>query len=361
MWGLQALGGGEMAGLGTRRARCTAAVAAVVAFGVGTLLAAGAAAAAPSTPPLRLGYFPNVPHAPAIVGVESGLFQRDLGSGVRLSLSTFNAGPAALEALLSDSIDATYVGPSPALTAFVQSHGAVRVISGAASGGASLGVRPGSNTPGDLKGKVLASPQLGNTQDVALRSYLGRHRLKTDTRGGGDVSIRPQDNGLTLQAFEQKEIDGGWVPEPWATRLVTEGGGKVLVDERTLWPNGKFVTTELIVRTDFLHAHPDVVQRLLTGQVDVVDLITRNPPRAQQLVGLGIQHATGKALAANLIAASFQSINFTDDPIASSLQTSAQNAKKLGLLKSTNLKGLYDLRLLNKVLSAKHEPAVSAP
>jgi len=346
------------------RARLAAVVIAVLATGaVAATSAAGAsgAAAAPSTSTLRLGYFPNVTHAPALVGVEGGLFQQDLGSAVKLSLSTFNAGPAAVEALLSDSIDASYVGPNPALNAFVQSNGAVRVISGAASGGAFLVVRPGINKPADLKGKVLASPQLGNTQDVALRSYLSKHGLKTDTSGGGDVSIRPQDNAVTLQGFEQKQIDGAWVPEPWATRLVTEGGGKVLVDERTLWPHGQFVTTELIVRTDFLKAHPDVVQRLLAGQVDAVDLIAKNPTRAQQLVGLGIQHATGKGLAASLIAASFQSITFTNDPIASSLQTSAQNAKKLGLLKSTNLKGLYDLTLLNKVLKAKHEPVVSAP
>jgi NitT/TauT family transport system substrate-binding protein len=325
------------------------------------VVAAPGASAAPSTTTLRLGYFPNVTHAPALVGVEGGLFQQDLGSDVKLSRSTFSAGPAAVEALLSNSIDASYVGPNPAINAFVQSNGAVRVISGAASGGAFLVVRQGINQPADLKGKVLASPQLGNTQDVALRSYLRKRGLKTDTSGGGDVSIRPQDNAVTLQAFEQKQIDGAWVPEPWATRLVTEGGGKVLVDERTLWPNRRFVTTELMVRTDFLHAHPDVVQRLLRGQVDAVDLIAKNPSRAQQLVELGIQHATGKGLAANLTAASFQSITFTNDPIASSLQTSAENAKTLGLLKSTNLKGLYDLRLLNKVLKAKNEPMVSAP
>jgi sulfonate transport system substrate-binding protein len=336
-------------------------VIAVVATGAVSAAGASGAAAAPSATTLRLGYFPNVTHAPALVGVEGGLFQHALGSGVKLSPSPFNAGPAAVEALLSDSIDASYVGPNPAINAFVQSHGAVRVISGAASGGAFLVVRPGISKPADLKGKVVASPQLGNTQDVALRAYLSKHGLKTDTSGGGDVSIRPQDNAVTLQAFEQKQIDGAWVPEPWATRLVTEGGGRILVDERTLWPHGQFVTTELVVRTDFLKAHPDVVRRLLTGQVDAVDLLAKNPTRAQQLVGLGVQHATGKGLAANLIAASFQSITFTNDPIASSLQTSAQNAKKLGLLKSTNLKGLYDLTLLNTVLSARHEPVVSAP
>jgi NitT/TauT family transport system substrate-binding protein len=350
-----------------RPARLAAAAAAVVIClavgGVATMAAApSGAAAAPSTTTVHLGYFPNVTHAPALVGVESGLFQQDLGPSVKLALTTFNAGPAAGEALLSGSIDATYVGPNPAINAFVQSHGAVRVVSGAASGGAFLVVRPGITKPADLKGKVIASPQLGNTQDVALRTYLLKHGLKTDVSGGGDVSIRPQDNAVTLQAFEQKQIDGAWVPEPWATRLVNEGGGKVLVDERSLWPHGRFVTTELVVRSDFLQAHPDVVQRLLTGQVDAVQLIATNPTRAEQLVGQGIVHATGKSLAPSIIiAASFQSITFTNDPIASSLQTAAENAKKLGLLKSTDLKGLYDLRLLNKVLKAKNQPVIVAP
>jgi NitT/TauT family transport system substrate-binding protein len=351
-----------VARLGSWRAGLAVAVLGAVLLGGLGAAAAGATsgAASPSTTTVKLGYFPNVTHAPALVGIEGGLFQKDLGSGVKLSVSPFNAGPAAVEALLSGSIDASYVGPNPTITAFVQSHGAVRVISGAASGGAFLVVRPGIKSVTDLKGKVLASPQLGNTQDVALRTYLRNHGLKTDTSGGGDVSIRPQDNAVTLQAFEQKQIDGAWVPEPWATRLVNEGHGKVLVDERTLWPNRKFVTTELIVRTDFLKAHPDVVQKLLEGQADAVDLITKDPTRAEQLVGAGIQRATGKGLAADLIAASFQTTTFTNDPIASSLQTSAENAKKLGLLKSTNLKGLYDLSLLNKVLAARHEPAVSA-
>lgn len=338
-----------------------AALAALAAVGAGALLTPGASAATPSTGTLRLGYFPNVTHAPALVGVEGGLFQQALGPNVKLSLQTFNAGPAAVEALLSGAIDASYVGPNPALTAFVQSHGAIRVIAGAASGGAFLVVRPGINKASDLKGKVLASPQLGNTQDVALRTWLGKQGLKTDTSGGGDVSIRPQDNATSLQAFEQHQIDGAWVPEPWASRLISEGGGKILVDERTLWPGGKFVSTDLVVRTDFLKAHPDVVQSLLTGQVDAVNLLAQNPTRANQLVGLGIQHATGKALAATLITSSFRSITFTNDPIASSLQTSAKNAQKLGLLKSANLKGLYDLKLLNKVLQAKGQPAVSAP
>jgi NitT/TauT family transport system substrate-binding protein len=337
----------------------------VLAVGIGLAasglagVSAGAASGGGGSATLRLGYFPNVTHAPALVGVQGGLFTQALGPNVNLKLSTFNAGPAAVEALLSSSIDASYVGPNPAINAFIQSNGAVRVIAGAASGGAFLVVKPTIKTAADLKGKVLATPQLGNTQDVALRTYLAAHGFKTNITGGGDVSVRPEDNATTLQAFQQNQIDGAWVPEPYATRLVN-AGGKVLVDERTLWPKGQFVTTELVVRTDYLKAHPAVVQRLLQGQVAAVDLITTNPARAQQLVGQAIQSATGSSLSAALIASSFRSITFTNDPIASSLAVQAQDAKKLGLLKSTKLTGLYDLTLLNKVLQAAHEPAVKA-
>jgi NitT/TauT family transport system substrate-binding protein len=338
---------------------------AVLAVGIGLAasglagVSAGAASGGGGSGTLRLGYFPNVTHAPALVGVQGGLFTQALGSNATLKLFTFNAGPAAVEALLSNSIDASYVGPNPAINAFIQSSGAVRIIAGAASGGAFLVVKPTVKTAADLKGKVLATPQLGNTQDVALRTYLAAHGLKTDITGGGDVSVRPEDNATTLQAFQQNQIDGAWVPEPYATRLVN-AGGKVLVDERSLWPQGRFVTTELVVRTDYLKAHPAVVKRLLQGQVAAVNLITTNPARAQQLVGQAIQSATGSSLSAALIASSFRSITFTNDPIATSLTVQAQDAKKLGLLKSTKLTGLYDLTLLNQVLQAAHQPAVKA-
>jgi NitT/TauT family transport system substrate-binding protein len=233
-----------------RRIRSVA-LGAAIGLLLGAVLVAGGPAGA-STPvqsdgeptTLRLGYFPNVTHATAIVGVESGIFEDQLGKDVDLELSTFNAGPAAVEALFADALDATYIGPNPAINAFAQSDGeAIRIISGATSGGAFLVVKPEIKNVKGLKGTTLATPQLGNTQDVALRAFLKEKGFETTTDGGGDVSIVPQDNAVTLAAFQAGDIDGAWVPQPWAERLISEGGGKVLVDERDLWPDGQYVTT----------------------------------------------------------------------------------------------------------------------
>jgi NitT/TauT family transport system substrate-binding protein len=311
---------------------------------------------------LRLGYFPNVTHATALVGVENGIFADALGPNVTLETQTFNAGPAAVQALFAGSLDATYIGPNPTINGWVQSKGeALRIISGATSGGASLIVRQGVTTAADLKGKTLADPQLGGTQDVALRSWLKAQGLNTDTSGGGDVSIKPQDNGATLDAFKSAAIDGAWVPEPWATRLAIEGNGKTLVDERTLWPNGQFVTTHLIVSQKFLKAHPDVVKRLLDGQIKANDFVNANPVEAQKAVNDQIEKITQKRMTDNVLAASWKNLSFTNDPIATSLAQSAANAEAVGLLKTVDLTGIYELGPLNDALKAAGQPEVKGP
>jgi NitT/TauT family transport system substrate-binding protein len=309
---------------------------------------------------LKLGYFPNITHATAIVGVESGIFQKALGTGVTLTVSSFNAGPAASEALLNGAIDATFIGPNPAINAFAKSNGAaIRIVAGATSGGAYLVVKPEITSAAGLRGKKVASPQLGNTQDVALRTWLADNGLVTTREGGGDVSILPQDNAQTLDAFKSGQIDGAWVPEPWATRLVQEGGGKVLVDEETLWPSGQYVTTHLIVRTDYLQAHPDIIRALLAGEIEATDLVNSDPAKAQALTNQGIRKITSKTIADNVITAAWPNLTFTVDPIASSLKGSADHATKVGLLDRVDLTGIYDLRLLNELLRAAGKPPVS--
>ena len=309
---------------------------------------------------LRLGYFPNITHATAIAGVEEGIFEEHLGDDT-LEVTTFNAGPAAVEALFSGALDATYIGPNPAINAFVQSKGdAIRIISGATSGGAALVVKPEITEVEDLKGKKIASPQLGNTQDVALRFYLDSKGIKTTKEGGGDASIVPQENAQTLDTFKAGDIQAAWVPEPWATRLVNEGGGKVLVDEKSLWPDGEFVTTHLIVRTEFLKEHPGSVRRLLEGQVAANEYVNANTAEAQKVVNAGIGKITGKPLAEATLTGAWKNLRFTNDPIASSLAGSAEHATAVGLLAKADLDGIYDLDLLNEVLEAAGEDLVKA-
>jgi NitT/TauT family transport system substrate-binding protein len=309
---------------------------------------------------LRLGYFPNLTHATAIIGIEKGFFAQALGPDVLLQTSTFNAGPAAVEALFSQAVDATYIGPSPAINAFAKSGGqAIRIVAGATSGGAFLVVKPEIRNANDLRGGQLSSPQIGNTQDVALRAWLAEQGLRTDLQGGGDVSILPQDNAQILETFRAGGIDGAWVPEPWATRLINEGGGHVLVNEADLWPDGRYITTHLVVRTEFLAAHPDVVKRLLQGHLAATDFINQHPQEAKKTVNDAITALAGTRMADTTIDTAWDHLQFTVDPIVASLRKSADDAMSLGLLEQTNLDGIYDLTLLNEVLSAAGRQQVS--
>jgi NitT/TauT family transport system substrate-binding protein len=308
---------------------------------------------------LRLGYFPNVTHAPALVGIQNGIFDESLGSTVALEPAPFNAGPEAVEALFAGAIDATFIGPNPAINAYARSGGeAIRIVAGSTSGGAFLVVAPDITSAEELRGKTVASPQLGGTQDVALRSWLLDEGLKTDTAQGGDVSVAPQANPDTLTAFKNGEIAGAWVPEPWATRLVQEGGGEVLVDERDLWPQGRYVTTHLIVATDFLEAHPDVVRALIEGLVASVDAIAADPVAARASTNAGIAVVTDKPLPAEVIRGAWENLEFTVDPIAASLQKSAEDAVAVELLEPVDLTGIYDLTILNEVLTSLGRPEV---
>jgi NitT/TauT family transport system substrate-binding protein len=320
----------------------------------------GAAGSAGDSTPARqpkatvtLGYLPNVTHATAIAGIETGIFARDLGPGVEFKTATFNAGPAAVEALFSQAVDATYIGPNPALNAYIQSKGeAVRIISGATSGGAFLVVRPEVNSAQDLRGKKVASPQLGNTQDIALRSWLKSKGLKSDAQGGGDVSVVPQENSQTVNTFRGGQIAGAWVPEPWATILQQEAGGKVLVDERDLWPGGRYATTVLLVRTAFLKQHPDLVQKLLQAQLDANTFVNAHPEDAQHAVATALQRITGKAVNGQELATSWKNLEFTNDPVAPSLKQAATAAASLGFLNlnGVDVNGIYSLDAVDSLL-----------
>lgn len=330
------------------------AAALVVAVALLTSCAVAAGEGNNAPPTVRLGLFPNITHAPAIAGVERGLFVEALGRDATLETSTFKAGPEAVEALFSGAVDMAYIGANPSITAYTRSGGdAIAVVAGATSGGASLVVRPEIRTAADLRGSVLATPQLGNTQDVALRSWLAGNELEADVQGGGDVSIRPQDNAQTLETFRRGDIDGAWLPEPWATRLVQEGGGKVLVDERTLWPEGEFATTQLVVRKEFLEEHPEVVAGMLAAHVRAVDYVNADPDGAARTVNEAIGDLTGTALPEEVVRAAWSNLTFTVDPIASSLHRSARGAHDAGLIDDDDIGGIHHLSPLNEILKAQ--------
>ena len=311
---------------------------------------------------IRVGAFPNITHAQAMVGKANGEFEKTMGPGVKIEWKTFNAGPAAIEALFAGAIDMTYIGPNPTITGYVRSNGeALRVIAGAASGGAALVVRndSGIQKPADFHGKKIASPQLGNTQDVALRSWLRANGLKS-TDKGGDVQVIPLANPDQLTLFSKKELDAAWAPEPWATRLIREGNGRLFLDERTLWPNQQFVCANLIVSTKFLKDHPDLVKNWLRAHVELTDWINGHLPAAKTILNQQIQKETGKALPEVVLDEAFGRVQVTYDPLRNSLLSAAKSAYDAGFLgrQMPDLSSLYDLSPLNQVLSEKGKKAI---
>ena len=330
------------------------------------LLAIGAigASAIPSAGQtvVRIGAFPNITHPQAMVGKNEGYFEKALGRNVKIEWKSFNAGPSAIEALFAGALDITYIGPNPAITGYVRSHGeALRVVAGATSGGAALVVRndSGIQKPEDFHGKRVASPQMGNTQDVALRAWLKAHGMKSADKGG-DVMVMPMANPDQLTLFQKKELDAAWAPEPWATRLIKEGNGRLFLDERDLWPKGQFVTAHIIVSTKFLREHPDVVKNFLRAHVELTDWISGHLPEAKKLLNAQIQKETGKALSPALLDEAFARLQVTYDPLRNSLLNSAHSAFEAGFLGKTmpDLSSLYDLSLLNQVLAEKKLKAI---
>jgi NitT/TauT family transport system substrate-binding protein len=346
-----------------RRALIAAGVAALTVAAAGcssSAASSGGSGSGSSAVTLRLGFLANITHEPALVGLEKGFFTKALGKNVTLKTSVFSSGTEETTALLAGQLDAAYVGPNPAINAWQKSGGkAIRIISGAASGGASLVVKSSITSAAQLKGQKLATPSLGNTQDVALRYWLKKQGLTTTATGGGDVHITPiKPNSAAVLQFKSGQIAGGWEPEPYATEMVLDGG-KRLVNEASLWPGGKFVTTNLVVSQSFLAAHASVVNGLLKGQIQANDYINANRAAAGQAANAELTKLLGKGLDPGVLSKSAPYLTFTNDPIASSLAADAQHAVAVGLLQPVNLSGIYDLGPLNKLLQAAGEPQVS--
>ena len=312
---------------------------------------------------LRIGYFPNINHAQAVIGLGNGTFQKDLGDNVEVKTFIFNAGPSAMEALFAKQVDVTYVGPNPAINGYVVSQGKdLRIISGASSGGAVFVVRndSGIQSTKDFANKKFASPQLGNTQDVALRKYLLDNGYKTK-ENGGNVEVVPAKNADILTLMLKKDIDGAWVPEPWGERLIKEANARLFLDERDRWPpNGQFVTGHIVARTDYLQNNPDVIKKLLAAHVDETEWINSHKEEAIKAFNVELKKLTGQAIPEDQLRASLARLELTYDPIKLSLFQSANSAFDIGFLGKTrpDLSGIYDLKLLDEVLSEKGLPTI---
>jgi NitT/TauT family transport system substrate-binding protein len=302
---------------------------------------------------VRLGYLANITHAPALIAVKNGYFTKELGSAGSVKTTVFTSGTQETTAILSGQLDAAYVGPNPAINAWQKSNGtAIKVVSGVATGGASVVAKPGISGAAGLKGKAVATPSLGNTQDVALRFWLKQAGLSTSTTGTGDVSIKPTaPNSAAVLEFKSGQIAAASEPSPYDVQLV-QAGGKVLLNE----PG---TTTVLMVTQSFLAAHPDVVADLLKANVDALNFIKSSPAQAEQAANDQLGAYTGKPLSAKVLDPAFKEITFTADPDAASLTQDAQQAVQVGLLKPVNLNGIFDLGPLNTILKAAGQPAVS--
>jgi NitT/TauT family transport system substrate-binding protein len=326
---------------------------------------AGSSSSAEAPTTLRVGFFPNLTHAPAFIALQQGYFKDALGEvGVKVAPTLFNAGPEAVTALFANSIDIAYVGPNPTVQAWTQSKGdAIQVISGAASAGASFVVAKDISSAADLKGKTVSTPQLGNTQDVALKYWLGQQGIQVNADGTGEVTVTNASNSDIVTAFQNGDIAGAWVPEPYAQQLV-QSGGKVLVNEKSLWPKGQFVTTNIVVRKEFLQQYPDIVEAFLKANEQALAFMKKDPTAAQKDFNAGLQALTGSSIDEAVLPDAWNQITFTDNPLKATLVESAAHAVKVGLLDqgaidaAGGFDGLYDLTLLNKVRAQENLPPV---
>ena len=303
---------------------------------------------------LRLGYLTRITHASALVGIDRGLFAKNLGPDATLAAQPFGQGTAEATALLSGQIDAAYVGPNPAFNAWQKSGGtAIKIISGSAQGGTSFVVKPEIRSAQDLRGKTVADPGLGGNHDVLLRSWLKDNGLQTNKQGGGDVFIKPtKPESAIVQEFSANQIAGAVESAPYDVQMVQAGGVR-------LWPDLGTITI-LVVRQDFLAAHPDAVAGLLRGQVEADELIHNNASAAKQSANNALASSVGKGLDADVLDASFQETTFTNDPDAASLNELARKSVSVGLLDPLNVNGLFDLGPLNSVLKTTGRPQVNS-
>ena len=294
---------------------------------------------------VRVAFFPNIGHSIAIVGMEREIFSEKVGNQTTIKTRIFDSGPQVIEAMFASEIDLAYVGPGPAINGFLKSNGkSLKILAGAASGGVSLVVNPHSNikSVSDFSGKRIAAPQIGNTQDVSLRSFLYQNNLKPAEKGG-TVYVINVVNPDIFTLFSKGELDAAWVPEPWATRLVQQLDGTRLFQEKDLWPDQKFSSAVLIVRSEFLEKHPDIVQKWVEAHVQTSEWINEHRAETEIIYNDFLKKHTGKTLPPEILHEAFSNLQITSDPIESSIYSFAERANTLGYLgrEGYSLEGIF--------------------
>lgn len=283
---------------------------------------------------LRIGHFPNITHAQGLVAHQlsrrgEGWFEQRLGNGVRIEWYVYNAGPSAMEALFAHALDMSYVGPNPAINAYAKSQGEeIRIIAGAANGGAALVVHKNGTiqAPEDFREKRLATPQLGNTQDVSCRAWLIAHGYRI-TQTGGDVNIIPTANPDQLMLFMRAEIDGAWTVEPWVSRLEQEGNGRIYLEEH------EAITTVLVASSTFLREHRELAQTVVSAHAELTAWIQAHPEEAQALIQDELEAETTRSMSPELISHAWPRLHFTNELSLPSLETFIAAAKQVGFLR----------------------------
>lgn len=304
---------------------------------------------------IRVGYFPNITHSQALLGLSDGTFQRTLGSEVRIEEHIFNAGPAEIEALLAGEIDIGYIGPVPAINGYVKSAGQLRIIAGAANAGAVLVARKdaGIKDVAGLDGKKVAIPQIGNTQDISLRNLMTQAGLK-DRAKGGTVNVIPVNNPDILALMTKGEIDAALVPEPWGSRLIKQAGTNVVLEADQVWRGGKYTTAVVIVNSRFLSKYPDLVAKWLEAHVEVTERIKQDPPGTQVVINNQIKKLTQKSLPKDIVRNSFERIVVTYNPETDSVREFLRLYADNGYVKGNpDISGIFELSPLNRVLEKK--------
>ena len=307
-----------------------AAVAAIVAIFV---ILSVVSANDPNKNEVRVAFFANISHAVPIVGMENRYYSDQLGE-TKIKTKVVDSGPEAIEALFVNSVDLAYVGPAPFVNGYVKSGGeGIKIISGAANNGASFVVQKDStiSDPSDLAGKKIAAPFVGNTQDVSLRNYLAENGLKPAEKGG-NVIVYNIANPEIYTIFAKGEIDAAWVPEPTATMLVENLGGKRLFQEQDLWPNKQFPSVLLVGRADYIEKHPDIIQKFLLAHEKSIEWINQNPAQTEATYIKFYKSHTGKTLPENIVHNSFSQISFTNQIDSDAIDLFAERAYSLGYL-----------------------------